>query len=99
MGDRPQAILNNQFVDDCDLLVGLFWARLGSDTGKAPSGSVEEIDRTAAAGKPVMVYFSDRPISPSVINLEQFTKLSSFKAQRSEEHTSELQSLMRISYA
>src|SRR3546814_15730073 len=42
--------------------------------------SVEEIDRTAAAGKPVMVYFSDRPISPSVINLEQFTKLSSFKA-------------------
>src|SRR3546814_17194873 len=81
MGDRPQAILNNQFVDDCDLLVGLFWARLGSDTGKAPSGSVEEIDRTAAAGKPVMVYFSDRPISPSVINLEQFTKLSSFKAQ------------------
>lgn len=81
IGDRPQAILNNQFVDDCDMLVGMFWARLGSDTGKAPSGSVEEIDRTAAAGKPVMVYFSDRPISPSAINLEQFTRLSSFKAQ------------------
>lgn len=79
MGDRPQAILNKQLVDDCDILIGMFWARLGSDTGKAPSGSVEEIDRSAAAGKPVMVYFSDRPISPSAINLEQFTKLSSFK--------------------
>jgi hypothetical protein len=81
IGDRPQAILNRQLVDNCDILIGMFWARLGSDTGKAPSGSVEEIDRGAAAGKPVMVYFSDRPISPSTINLEQFTKLSSFKEQ------------------
>lgn len=80
-GDRPQAILNRQFVDDCDILVGMFWARLGTDTGKAPSGSVEEIDRTAAAGKPVMLYFSDRPIAPSAINVDQFSKLSNFKAE------------------
>lgn len=80
-GDRPQAILNSQFVDDCDIVVGMFWARLGSDTGKAPSGTVEEIDRVAAVGKPAMIYFSDRPIAPSAINLEQLTKLSSFKAQ------------------
>ncbi len=79
MGDRPQAILNSQIVDDCDILVGMFWARLGTDTGKAPSGSVEEIDRTAAAGKPVMIYFSDRPIAPSAINLDQLAKLASFK--------------------
>ena len=83
-GDRPQAILNSQFVDDCDMLIGMFWARLGVDTGKAPSGSMEEIDRTAAAGKPVMIYFSDRPIAPSAINLEQLTKLSRFKAQTME---------------
>lgn len=81
MGDRPQAILNNQFVDDCDILIGMFWARFGTDTGKAPSGSVEEIDRTAAAGKPVMIYFSDRPIAPSAINLDQLSKLASFKAE------------------
>lgn len=81
MGDRPQAILNTQIVDDCDILIGMFWARMGTDTGKAPSGSVEEIDRTATAGKPVMIYFSDRPIAPSAINLEQLAKLSSFKDQ------------------
>lgn len=78
-GERPQASLNSQFVDDCDILVGMFWARFGSDTGVAPSGTVEEIDRLAAAGKPVMIYFSDRPVSPSAINVEQFAKLSNFK--------------------
>ena len=80
-GDRPQAILNEQIVDNCDILIGMFWARLGSDTGKAPSGTAEEIDRTAAAGKPVMVYFSDRPVAPSAINLDQLGKLASFKQE------------------
>lgn len=80
-GDRPQAILNDQFADDCDILLGMFWARLGSDTGKAPSGTVEEIDRTADAGRPVMIYFSDRPVAPSRINLDQMGKLAAFKAE------------------
>ncbi|MGZ3172593.1 MAG: hypothetical protein ACXWJC_05845 [Croceibacterium sp.] len=73
--------MNDQFADDCDILVGMFWARLGTDTGKAPSGSVEEIDRAVAAGKPAMIYFSDRPIPPSAINIDQFTKLTSFKSE------------------
>ena len=80
-GDRPQAILNQQLVDDCDILIGMFWARLGSDTGKAPSGTVEEIDRMAAASRPVMIYFSDRPVAPSAINLDQMGKLAAFKAE------------------
>jgi hypothetical protein len=80
VGDRPQAILNRQLVDDCDMLVGMFWARLGSDTGKAPSGTAEEIDRTSAAGRPVMIYFSDRPVAPSAINLDQLGRLAEFKA-------------------
>lgn len=80
-GERPQAALNGQIVDHCDILVGMFWARFGSDTGKAPSGTVEEIDRTVSAGKPAMIYFSDRPIAPSAINLDQLAKLSSFKQE------------------
>lgn len=80
-GDRPQAILNDQLVDDCDILLGMFWARLGSDTSQAPSGTVEEIDRTADAGRPVMSYFSDRPVAPSSINLDQMGKLAAFKAE------------------
>ncbi|MBN4056087.1 hypothetical protein JYT20_00025 [Rhodothermus sp. AH-315-K08] len=45
MGDRPQAIINDQLVDHCDMLVGVFWTRLGTPTGKAASGTSEEIER------------------------------------------------------
>lgn len=30
MGDRPQGIINNQVVRNCDMLIGAFWTRLGS---------------------------------------------------------------------
>lgn len=30
MGGRPQAIINEQVVRDCDMLIGAFWTRLGS---------------------------------------------------------------------
>lgn len=33
MGDRPQAIINKQILGGCDLLVGVFWTRLGTETG------------------------------------------------------------------
>ena len=44
MGDRPQAIINKQILAGCDLLVAVFWTRLGSPTGAAASGTVEEIE-------------------------------------------------------
>jgi len=34
MGDRPQEIVNRQVVRDCDILIGVFWTRLGSPNGK-----------------------------------------------------------------
>ncbi|MFH0808929.1 MAG: DUF4062 domain-containing protein, partial [Pseudomonadota bacterium] len=33
MGGRPQEIINRQVLDKCDLLVGVFWTRLGTETG------------------------------------------------------------------
>jgi len=61
MGDRAQEVLNRQILDDADLLVGIFWSRIGTPTGDAPSGSVEELQRHMESGKPTMVYFSDAP--------------------------------------
>jgi hypothetical protein len=60
-GRRPQAILNRQFADRADIVLAIFWRRLGSHTGKATSGTVEEIERAQRRGKKVMVYFSQRP--------------------------------------
>jgi hypothetical protein len=32
MGERPQQILNKQILATCDVLVGVFWTRLGTKT-------------------------------------------------------------------
>lgn len=60
-GKRPQALINRQFADRADIVLAIFWRRLGSPTGKAASGTVEEIERARRRGKRVMVYFSRRP--------------------------------------
>lgn len=78
-GKRPQEIINRQVVDHCDLLVGIFWTRVGSPTGAADSGTVEEIERVATSGKPVMLYFSQAMQDPDKLDLEQLAKLREFK--------------------
>lgn len=78
-GKRPQEVINRQIVDHCDLLIGIFWTRIGSPTGIQDSGTLEEIDRVAASGKPVMLYFSKALKNPDDIDTEQLTKLREFK--------------------
>jgi hypothetical protein len=78
-GVRPQSAINDQLVDRCDILVGMFWTKLGSSTGVAASGTVEEIDRFVAAGKPAMLYFSRRKISKDKVDQKQAAKLKKFK--------------------
>jgi hypothetical protein len=56
--ERSQEIVNKQLVDDADVVIGVFKARLGTATGVSQSGTVEEIERCDKAGKPVMLYFS-----------------------------------------
>lgn len=76
---RPQAAINRQIVNGCDILLGLFWTRLGTSTGVAASGTVEEIQRVSAAKKPVLLYFSRRHVDPSHIDIRQLRGLRSFK--------------------
>ncbi|HNR17143.1 MAG TPA: OST-HTH/LOTUS domain-containing protein [Chitinophagaceae bacterium] len=79
LGNRAQAIINEQLVTDCDLLVGVFWTRIGTNTGLSISGTVEEIEQFVASKKPVMLYFSQSPIDPDRIDIEQFSVLKNFK--------------------
>jgi hypothetical protein len=81
MGERAQAIINKQVLQHADLLVAVFWARLGSPTGAAPSGTVEEIEEHLRAGKPAMLYFSSAPVRPDSVNEEQYRALKEFKSQ------------------
>lgn len=80
LSGRPQAIINKQVLKDCDLLVGVFWTRIGTSTGGYASGTVEEIEEHIAAGKPVMLYFSSKPVDPDSVDPEQYKQLKEFKA-------------------
>ena len=78
-GIRPQQAINNDLVSNSDILIGMFWAKFGTSTGVADSGTAEEIDQFVAAKKPAMLYFSNRPIDPNKIDLKQLKKLKNFK--------------------
>lgn len=80
----PQAVINSQIGDDYDVFLGILWSRLGTPTGRATSGTVEEFERAYArfqsTGSPeVMLYFKDAPISPSKLDAAQLGSLLEFK--------------------
>jgi hypothetical protein len=81
MGDRPQEIINAQVLRDSDLLIAVFWTRLGTPTGKAVSGTVEEIDEHIRAGKPALIYFSSTPVRPESVDEDQYRLLKEFKEE------------------
>jgi len=80
MGNHPQEIINSQILGDADILIGIFWTRLGSSTTEYRSGTVEEIERHIAAGKTAKLYFSDSPVHPGSVNPLQYEALQAFKA-------------------
>jgi hypothetical protein len=80
LSGRPQQMINERLLAHADILVGIFWTRVGSPTGKAISGSVEEIERHMAAGKPVMLYFSSVPVVPGSYDQDQFQQLQTFRS-------------------
>jgi len=79
MGARPQAFVNKQVLEKADILVAIFWTRLGTPTGVADSGTVEEIEEFIKAGKPTMIYFSGKPVHPDSVNPEQYAALLAFR--------------------
>jgi hypothetical protein len=79
MGDRPQAIIDRQVLSLSDLLVAVFWTRIGTPTGKAVSGTVEEIEEHVAAGKQTMLYFSNAPVHLNTVDEEQVRAVREFR--------------------
>jgi hypothetical protein len=79
-GDRPQGILNDLIVKECDIIVSLFWSRLGSDTGVEKSGTVEEIKYFIKEKRPTLIYFSKRPL-PQEHDTTQWSRLCEFKKE------------------
>ena len=82
LGKHPQHILNEKIIDVSDLLIAIFWSKLGTPTPTAPSGTVEEIREFIAkkGAQRVMLYFCQRDL-PNDIDPAELMRLNEFKAE------------------
>lgn len=79
MREPPQGIINAQIVDEADMVVGVFHTKLGTPTARAQSGTAEEIERVGNAGKRVMLYFSDEPVTLKDLDWAEAQRLQEFR--------------------
>jgi hypothetical protein len=79
MGDTPQDIIDKRILSEADLLIGIFWTRLGTPTAHYASGAVEEIEEHVSAGKPAMLYFSSAPTPLDAVDAAQYEALKKFR--------------------
>lgn len=84
VGVDAQAVMNQQIPQDFDILVGIFWTRLGTPTGRAGSGTQEEIEdaikqRGDSNSPHVAVYFKDGTPKLSSIDVNQLTRLREYQ--------------------
>lgn len=77
--DTAQNVINSQIVDNADILIGIFWTKLGTPTKNHKSGTAEEIERFVEMKKEILIYTSKKEINPMEIDLEQFKELKEFR--------------------
>jgi hypothetical protein len=82
LGDRPQEIINRQLVDKCQILIGMFWSRIGTPSGVEEGGAVEEIERFIRDDKRVLLYFSNRDL-PRRTDSYQLGRVDEYKKRMS----------------
>ena len=78
-GGKPQTLLNEQFVNDCDAAIAIMWTRFGTPTDEYGSGTEEEIEIMLHDGKQVFMYFCDKPLNPSQMDSEEYKRVKAFK--------------------
>ena len=83
LGDHPQHVLDRILIPPSELLVAMFWSKLGTPTPTAQSGTIEEIREfiKLKGAKRVMLYFCDRPMAqgPGAIDATAISLLQEFK--------------------
>jgi len=86
--DGPQGVIDPILrIDDCDVLIGIFWKRFGTPLKDAKSGTEHEFNRAYEAwkinGRPqIMVYFNQRSSSPaSEEEVQQWGQVIAFRSR------------------
>lgn len=78
-GNHPQELLNHQLLEHADIIIAVFWTKLGTPTKEYSSGSVEEISRHINQGKKAYIYFSNKPVELNSVDNTQYEKLKEYK--------------------
>lgn len=79
MGSPAQEIINKRVLKTADILIGVFWTKVGTPTDRYPSGTIEEIEEHIKASKPTLLYFSSAPVRLDSVDHNQYDKLQVFK--------------------
>ena len=74
----PQVHINKTIVKTADILIGVFWHRMGTPTTKAPSGTEDEIQEFIRRKRPCLLYFSTRHV-PREADRSQLERLHAFE--------------------
>lgn len=84
--EGPQSLIDSILrIEDCDILVGIFWKRFGTPTHDSASGTQHEFRLANAAwkqhGRPqVMMYFNQKPYTPqSKEEMDQWSQVLEFR--------------------
>ncbi len=79
-GSHPQESLNRQLLKEADLIIAIFWTKLGTPTKEYSSGSVEEISKHIKEGKKALIYFNNKTFEPKDSERKkQYKKLMKYK--------------------
>ena len=84
----PQALIDSVLrIEDCDLLIGIFWKRFGTPVLDAQSGTEHEFRTAYEAWKrnkhpQIMVYFNEKAYTPkSKAETDQWGQVLEFKRE------------------
>jgi hypothetical protein len=89
-GNDSQDVINHQIPTDYEILIAMFWSRIGSPTKRAQSGTVEEFEKAYKrflennSSVHLMVYFKTMAIPFDKIESYQIEKLKSYKSSLDE---------------
>lgn len=85
IGHDPQSVISEQIGTKYQLFVGLMWARFGTVTPRASSGTEEELYaavkrwKETAGGVGIMFFFKDAPVYVSELDPVQIYRVIKFK--------------------
>jgi tetratricopeptide (TPR) repeat protein len=85
--EGPQGLIDHRLrIDDCDVLIGIFWKRFGTPVHDAKSGTEHEFRIAYETWKrnrrpQIMVYFNEKRPStpPSIAELDQWRQVLEFR--------------------